>query len=137
LVPLATAVARDELPDGRRGATIALIGVTTAAGIGIGYPLVGLLAQYLGLGAPFWFVALLSALGLAAAAAVLPASPARPARVDVPGSVLLGLGIAGLIVVLAQVPGWGWGSALTIGCGSPRWRCSPRGSAGSCGSGRR
>jgi MFS family permease len=117
LVPLATAVARDELPAGRRSRTIALIGVTTAAGIGIGYPLVGLLAQYLGLGAPFWFVAALSALALAAAAAVLPASPARPARVDVPGGVLLGLGIAGLILVLAQGPGWGWGSALTVGCG--------------------
>lgn len=117
LVPLATAVARDHLPDGRRGRTIALIGVTTAAGIGIGYPLTGLLAQYLGLGAPFWFVAALSALALAAAAAVLPAGPARPARVDVPGSVLLGLGIAGLILVLAEGPGWGWDSALTIGCG--------------------
>ena len=117
LVPLATAVARDELPDGRRGRTIALIGVTTAAGIGIGYPLVGLLAQYLGLGAPFWFVAVLSALALAAAAAVLPASPVRPVRLDVPGSVLLGLGIAGLIVVLAQGPEWGWSSILTVGCG--------------------
>ncbi len=29
----------------RRGRVIALIGVTTAAGIGIGYPLTGLLAQ--------------------------------------------------------------------------------------------
>ena len=117
LVPLATAVARDGLPAGRRGRTIALIGVTTAAGIGIGYPLTGLLAQYLGLGAPFWFVAALSALALAAAAAVLPASPARPVHLDVPGSVLLGLGIAGLILVLAQGPGWGWGSARTVGCG--------------------
>jgi MFS family permease len=35
--------------------------------------------------------------------------------VDVPGGVLLGLGIAGLIVVLAQGPGWGWGSVLTVG----------------------
>ena len=118
LVPLATAVARDDLPAGRRGRTIALIGVTTAAGIGIGYPLVGLLAQYLGLGAPFWFVAALSALALAACGRG-PArqAPARPAHVDVPGSVLLGLGIAGLILVLAEGPGWGWGSVLTLGCG--------------------
>ena len=115
LVPLATAVARDDLPEGRRGRTIALIGVTTAAGIGIGYPLVGLLAQYLGLGAPFWLAAALSALALAACAAVLPPSPGRPARVDVPGAVLLGIGIAGLILVLAQGPAWGWGSARTLG----------------------
>ncbi|MBO0774480.1 MAG: MFS transporter, partial [Actinobacteria bacterium] len=118
LVPLATAVAREHLPAGRRGRVIALIGVTTAAGIGIGYPLTGLLAQEFGLAAPFWFVAGLSALALAAAAAVLPPGPARPARVDRPGVVLLGLGIAGLILVLAEGPGWGWASAATVGCGA-------------------
>src|SRR5438034_11806046 len=57
LVPLATAVARDGLPAGRSRRTIALIGVTTAVGIGVGYPPAGLLAQGLGLYAPFWFVA--------------------------------------------------------------------------------
>ena len=91
-----------------------LIGVTTAAGIGIGYPLVGLLAQGLGLYAPFWFAAGLSALALAAALVALPDSPARPARVDVTGAVLLGAGIAGLLLVLAQGPAWGWTSAATL-----------------------
>src|SRR6266568_7847727 len=60
LVPLATAVARDDLPAARSRSAIAAIGVTTAAGIGIGYPLVGLLAQTLGLYAPFWCAAALS-----------------------------------------------------------------------------
>ena len=92
LVPLATAVARDDLPADRSRPAIVLIGVTTAAGIGIGYPLVGLLAQALGLYAPFWFAAGLSALALAAALVALPDSPARPARVDVTGAVLLGAG---------------------------------------------
>ena len=117
LVPLATAVARDNLPAERRGHTIMVIGVTTAAGIGIGYPLVGLLAQGFGLYAPFWFVAVLSALALAAAMVVLPASPARPVRVDAGGAVLLGLGIAGLLLVLAEGPGWGWTSPITVGSG--------------------
>ena len=85
LVPLATAVARDDLPAARSRSTIVLIGVTTAAGIGLGYPLVGLLAQGLGLYAPFWFAAGLSAVALAAALVVLPDSPARPPRVDVAG----------------------------------------------------
>jgi predicted MFS family arabinose efflux permease len=116
LVPLATAVARDGLPPERARPAIALIGVTTAAGIGIGYPFVGLLAQYLGLVAPFWFVAALSAVALAAATAVLPASPARPARVDLTGAALLGLGIAALLLVLAQGPTWGWASAAVLGC---------------------
>jgi MFS family permease len=114
LVPLATAVARDDLPADRSRSAIVLIGVTTAAGIGIGYPLVGLLAQGLGLYAPFWFAAGLSALALAAALVALPDSPARPARVDITGAVLLGAGIAGLLLVLAQGPAWGWTSAATL-----------------------
>lgn len=68
LVPLATAVARDHLPPARRGRATGVIGITTAAGIGIGYLLTGLLAQYMGLGAPFWLVAALSAPALAAGA---------------------------------------------------------------------
>src|SRR5215472_8260792 len=114
LVPLAIAVARDDLPADRSRSAIVLIGVTTAAGIGIGYPLVGLLAQLLGLYAPFWFAAGLSALALAAALTVLPPSPARPARVDGVGAVLLGAGIAGLLLVLTEGPGWGWTSAVTL-----------------------
>jgi predicted MFS family arabinose efflux permease len=107
-------VARDDLAAERSGSTIALIGITTAAGIGLGYPLVGLLAQYKGLHAPFWLVAALSAFALVAAIAVLPESPARPARIDRPGTILLGLGIAGLIVVLAEGQSWGWLSAATL-----------------------
>ena len=114
LVPLATAVARDGLPAGRSRPVIAAIGITTAVGIGLGYPLVGLLAEYLGLYAPFWFVAGLSGLALAACVAVLPPSPDRAPRLDVPGALMLGLGIAGLLLVLANGPVWGWASAATL-----------------------
>ena len=114
LVPLATAVARDDLPAARSRSAIVLIGVTTAAGIGLGYPLVGLLAQGFGLYAPFWFAAGLSAVALAAALLALPASPARPPRVDAAGALLLGAGIAGLLLVLTQGPAWGWTSAATL-----------------------
>jgi len=114
LVPLATAVARDNLPSDRSRSAIVLIGVTTAAGIGLGYPLVGLLAQGLGLYAPFWFAAGLSALALAAAQLALPGSPARRAPLDAAGAVLLGAGIAGLLLVLTQGPAWGWTSAATL-----------------------
>src|SRR5215472_5311554 len=92
LVPLATAVARDRLPAQRSRRTIALIGVTTAIGIGVGYPLAGLLAQGLGLYAPFWFVAALSVVALVAAVAVLPESPSRPPRIDAAGAIVLGAG---------------------------------------------
>jgi len=116
LVPLATAAARDSLPERRSRPTIAWIGVTTAVGIGIGYPLVGLLAQYLGLGAPFCFVAALSALALAAAAVTLPPSPERRAHPDLPGAAMLGLGITALLLLLAQGPAWGWAAPASLAC---------------------
>src|SRR6266516_3535173 len=117
LVPLATAVARDGLPAQRSRRTIALIGVTTAVGIGVGYPLAGLLAQGLGLYAPFWFVAALSVVALAAAVAVLPESPSRPPRIDAAGAIMLGAGIAGLLLVLTEGPARGWASAATLASG--------------------
>lgn len=116
LVPMVTAVARDRLPERRSRPAIAAIGITTAVGIGIGYPLVGLLAQYLGLGAPFWFVTALSAVALASAAAVLPPSPPRPPQVEGTSVALAGLGIAAMIIVLAQGPEWGWASPATLAC---------------------
>lgn len=116
LVPLATAVARDSLPARYSRPAIAWIGVTTAVGIGIGYPLVGLLAQYLGLGAPFSFVAVLSALALAAAAAALPPSPQRPTHADLPGAAVLGLGITALLLLLAEGPAWGWTAPPSLSC---------------------
>jgi MFS family permease len=113
LVPLATAVARDGLPAERARRTIVGVGITTAAGVGAGYPLAGLLAQYLGLGAAFSAGAALSAAGLAAAAAVLPASPQRAARVDLAGAAFLAAGIAALLLAVAEGPVWGWASART------------------------
>jgi MFS family permease len=118
LVPLATAVARDGLPADRSRRTIAAIGVTTAVGIGVGYPLAGLLAEGLGLYAPFWFVAAVSVVALGAAVAVLPESPPRPPRIDAAGAIVLGAGIAGLLLVLSEGAGWGWASAATLASGA-------------------
>ncbi len=114
LVPLATAMARDNLPAERSRPTIVVLGITTAAGIGVGYPLAGLFAQYLGLYSAFWFGAAVGAVALVASMVVLPPSPDRRARVDVPGAALLGLGVAGLLLVVAEGPTWGWTTPLTL-----------------------
>src|SRR5262249_31135504 len=114
LVPLATAVARENLAGERSRATIALIGITTAAGIGLGYPFVGLLAQYGGLAAPFWLVSGLRALALSAPIFALPASPRRAAPVDGPGTAMLGIAVGGILLVLAEGPRWGWSSITTL-----------------------
>lgn len=110
LVPLATAIARDDLPPQRSRRTIVALGITTAAGVGLGYPLAGALTEYLGLGAAFGAGAGLSLVGLAAAALVLPPSPQRHGRVDLPGAGLLAVGVVALLVAVAEGPAWGWGS---------------------------
>jgi MFS family permease len=114
LVPLATAIARDSLPADRSRRTIVILGTTTAAGIGAGYPLAGLFAEYLGLYSAFWFGAAVGVLALAASILVLPASPDRHAPVDLTGAAVLGLGVAGLLLVLAEGPAWGWASPVTL-----------------------
>ncbi|GAA0481210.1 MFS transporter [Streptomyces olivaceiscleroticus] len=116
LTPLAMATARDALPPERARHAVATLSLTSAAGVGLGYPLTGVLAQYLGLHAGFWFAALAAALALAALAFVLPPSPRRPKNpLDVLGAVLLAAGLAGLLYATTVGGHWGWASGRLLG----------------------
>ncbi len=109
LVPLAIATARDELPAERGRPAIALLGVTTAIGIGVGYPVVGAITQQFGMAAAFWAGAAVTALALLAAARVLPEGPDREARgLDWPGATLLAVCVAAVLLALSQGQSWGW-----------------------------
>ncbi|SNS34633.1 MFS transporter [Actinacidiphila glaucinigra] len=111
LVPLAIATARDALPPERSRPAVAMLSITTVAGVGLGYPVTGLIAQSFGLYAGYWFGAAVSAAALVAAALVLPPSPSRPApRLDVAGALLLGGALAGLLLALGEAELWGWSS---------------------------
>jgi predicted MFS family arabinose efflux permease len=115
LVPLGIAAARDALPPEKASPGIALLGVTTAAGLGIGYPVAGVITQFLGLSAAFWAGAVLTLIALAGVVLVVPDAPDRPARrLDGVGALLLTLTIAGLLLVCSQGPVWGWGSVALI-----------------------
>lgn len=115
LTSLAIAVARDHVGGERGGATIAVLSVTAVAGVGLGYPLTGLIAQDLGLHAGFWFGAAVSTIALVLAAVVLPDTPSRTAHpLDVAGAVLLGASLAGLLLALSEAASWGWSSPLLL-----------------------
>ncbi|WP_079062662.1 MFS transporter [Peterkaempfera griseoplana] len=115
LTPLAIATARDALPPERSRPTVALLSVTTVAGVGLGYPITGLIAQSLGLHAGFWFGAAVCALALVAAALVLPPAPRRTAApLDMPGALLLGAALAGLLLALSEAEVWGWASVRLL-----------------------
>ncbi len=116
LTPLAIATARDALPADRSRPAVALLSITTVAGVGLGYPLTGLITQSFGVHAGFWFGALISALALAAAALVVPGSGDREKRpLDALGAVLLGAALAGLLLALSEGELWGWTSARLLG----------------------
>jgi MFS family permease len=116
LTPLAIAIARDALTGQRARSTVAALSITTVAGLGLGYPLTGLVAELGGVHAAFWFGAAIAALALLAAWRVLPASPAVPARrLDLPGALLLGAGLACGLLALSQGEGSGWGSVPVVG----------------------
>jgi MFS family permease len=115
LLPLTMATAREELPVERSVPLIALLSVTGATGIGIGYPLSGALAE-ISLSAAFWFGAVVSALGLVVGLVFIPASEGkRQASVDLVGATLLTAGLAALLIAIAEGSGWGWGAPVTLG----------------------
>ncbi|OIJ94729.1 MFS transporter [Streptomyces sp. MUSC 14] len=109
LTPLAIATARDRLTGERARSAVAMLSITTVAGVGLGYPLTGLISQSFGVHAGFWFGAIVSVAALAAGALVLPAATSRrPAPLDALGAVLLGLGLGGVLLVLSEGESWGW-----------------------------
>ncbi|MEW2549922.1 MFS transporter [Streptomyces sp. NPDC047002] len=115
LTPLGITAVRDALPAERARLAAAVLSVTTVAGVGLGYPVTGLVAQFGGLHAAFWFGAVVSALGLVVAAVVVPSSAHRPRRpVDLPGAVLLGAALVGMLLSLSEGESWGWTSPLLI-----------------------
>src|SRR3954468_7555172 len=111
LTPVAIATARDVLAGERARATAAALSLTTAAGLGLGYPLTGAIAEAGGVHAAFWFGAAFTAVALATGVVVFPRpSRRRAARLDVVGAVLLGAALACGLLVLSEGEARGWTS---------------------------
>ncbi|WP_127783161.1 MFS transporter [Rhodococcus sp. X156] len=116
LTPLAMAVARDHLTGARARSAVATLSVTTAAGVGLGYPLTALAAQHLGFHAAFWCAAAATSLVLVAVIAVVPPSTTRTRhRLDVLGATLMSLSLAAVLVAVSTGGQWGWFSGRVLG----------------------
>lgn len=116
LMPLAMAAAREHLPVERSGRVIAALSVVAAAGVGLGYPVTGLLADHGGVALAYWVGAGVSALALLAAWLVVPAPEQSGAahRVDLPGAAIIGVGLVSLLVAVDKGADWGWGSPRVV-----------------------
>ncbi|HWU46469.1 MAG TPA: MFS transporter [Humibacter sp.] len=116
VVALLMSVARDQLPAERSASAIAMISVASTVGVGVGYPLIGLLDQLAGLRVAYGFGFLLSLGALAIAWLTLPRdapappvqvdAPAPPVQVDAVGALLLGAGTLGLLLAIAEPTVW-------------------------------
>src|SRR3984957_6426735 len=115
LLPVAMAIARRHLTPEKARRAIATLSVTTAIGVGLGYPVTGLIAQVLNFRAAYWFGAITVAGTLVVAAVVLPPrSGGTSKRFDFVGAGLLSLVVIGVSVVLSEGGEWGWASNKTI-----------------------
>lgn len=107
LTALMMGVARDHLDGERAPAVIALVSVASTIGIGVGYPLAGLLTQLGGLRAAYGLGAVVTAVALLTALRAIPAPPpGRAARLDVSGALLLAGGLLALLVAVSETTVW-------------------------------
>jgi MFS family permease len=115
ILPVAMAIARRHLPTEKARRTIATLSVTTAIGVGLGYPVTGLIAQAWDFRAAYWFGVITVGAALILAAVVLPPrSDAGSRRLDTVGAALISLVVVGLSVVLSEGGGWGWTSGRSL-----------------------
>ena len=107
------AIREHGLPE-RLPSRVATLSVTGATGVGIGYALIGGIAELLGYRGAFWFGGAVAASAIVAVLFVLPARAAGSRagnRLDAAGALLLALGVTALLLAVGQGQKWGWGSA--------------------------
>jgi len=115
LPALMMATARDHLDSRHATRTIALLSVASTAGIGVGYPLAGLLTDMSGIRAAYGLGLVVTAAALLSAVLVLPSERARPAvSVDLRGATVLALGLLILLTVISQTTLWHRSAAFAV-----------------------
>lgn len=118
IVPVTIAVARRQVAPERVPSAISTLSITVATGIGVGYPLTGMIAGLIDFRAAFWFAALFVVSAVIVVARVMP-DDTRPINArrafDLPGAALLGLGLGSLLLGISEGAVWGWTSMRLAG----------------------
>ncbi len=131
IFPLAFAIVRDEFPSDRVAGSIGLMSAILGIGGGIGLVLGALIVQHLGWHWLFWIPLLVTLAAAYCTRRYIPESPVRSeGRVNWGSAALMSVGIAAVLIAVAQTTVWGWGSARAIGlfavgvvfCGLWIWR---------------
>ncbi|NLG45293.1 MFS transporter [Gordonia sp. (in: high G+C Gram-positive bacteria)] len=119
IVPVTIVLARRHLAKAQVDPAISSLSVTVATGLGIGYPLTGVIASVSDFRAAFWFAAAFVLTAFIVVWLLVPNSDETrsAAKFDVIGATLLSVGLASLLTAVSQGPTWGWLSASTLGLG--------------------
>ncbi|MFT4042499.1 MAG: MFS transporter [Gordonia sp. (in: high G+C Gram-positive bacteria)] len=119
LTALMMGVARDHLPPEKSASTIALVSVASTIGIGVGYPIAGLLTEIGGLRAAYGLGVAVTTIALLAAVRSIPRSPqGRSAHVDIPGAALLAVGLFIVLFLASETSLWTVHLALAVTLGA-------------------
>jgi MFS family permease len=114
--PLCFSIIRDEMPARRMGVAMGLISSMLGLGGGLGLVMSGVIVDHGSWRMLFVVGAVVGLLGMALVSRFVPPSPHRsPARVDVPGALLLSAGLIAILVALTEGASWGWGSGRLVG----------------------
>jgi len=112
---LTLGILRDATSPERLARCIGMVTGGIAAGGAIGWVLSGLLVDNISTQAIFWFLAGLSLMLMAGTLAFVPESPERKhVPIDVVGAVLLGSGLAALLLAISKGNSWRWDSARVL-----------------------
>ena len=116
LVPLTFAIARQFIPADRLRSTIAILSVTAATGVGLGYYMTGLIADAFSYRVAFGVAAVLAAAATFMAWAAVPSSiPERTVGVDWGGAAMLAIALGTLLLALSEGDQWHWSSPSVLG----------------------
>ncbi len=118
IVAVTISLARRYVQESKAQGAISSLSVTVATGIGIGYPLTGIIAGLTGFRWAFWFAALFVLSAIVVVIKVIPNGPDEHAvstPFDTLGATLLAFGLGSLLLGISEGPHWGWGSPLTFG----------------------
>ncbi|MCD7439723.1 MFS transporter [Streptomyces lincolnensis] len=116
ILPLCFGIIRDNFPDKRRAGALGLVSAVVGVGGGIGLLMGGLLVDHASYRWIFWTGTLLALLSAVAVHTLLPGSVNRtPGRVDLPGTLLLAVGITAPLIAISRANEWGWSSGLVLG----------------------
>lgn len=116
VVPLSFAIVREHAPPPRVGMGVVLLSSMLALGGALGLPLGGVIVDSGGVAWIFAFSVVTSAASIIALLLVVPESTrVSGGRIDVPGAILLALGLGALLMGMSNGQIWGWPVAGVLG----------------------